>query len=393
MKVSEVCGGTMMWGSFNEKEEMAHEQLDALIRMGVNFLDTAELYPVGWNYGKTTEEWMGNWLAKRTKEGSIDRKKLYIASKINPSGIGTPPMTGDSKVGTHAYEEEILLHACKASIQRLQCGYLDLYQLHWPCRDTSVFGVANFYPEGKNGSRPMPFVAGQGGAESFERQVKGIKRLFDEGLIKHWGLSNENAYGITMFCMACDKLGVPRPVSNQNDFSLLNRTYEGDTWEAAYRFGVVGLPYGVLSGGTLSGKYLPESKYANTDPDRPLTKCRHNSKPDFQPRYAWPAAMLATEKYVALAEEWGLTPTELALAWARDCPCNCNGSIIIGSCSVKQIEECVNAFKLEKLPEELMKEVDAIFEEFRNPTRIYANKEAAEKLGLTSTHKRKANEL
>merc|ERR1712176_168370 len=119
----------------------------------------------------------------------------------------------------------------------------------------------------------MPFVD-NGAPEVFEAQVKAVKVLLDKGLIKYWGLSNENAYGITMFCMACDKLGVPRPVSNQNDFSLLNRTYEGDTWEAAYRFGVVGLPYGVLSGGTLSGKYCSDSKYADIDPERPLSKCR-----------------------------------------------------------------------------------------------------------------------
>merc|ERR1712014_268036 len=140
--------------------------------------------------------------------------------------------------------------------------------------------------------------------------------------------------------------------------------------------------------GALSGKYLPGSKYANIDPDRPLSKCRMSVKPDFQPRYVWPAAVLATEKYVALAESWGLTPTELALAWARDCPCN--GSIIIGSCSVKQVEDCVNAFKLEKLPQELMDEVDRIFEEFRNPTRFYAIEEAAANVGA---NKRKADSV
>jgi aryl-alcohol dehydrogenase-like predicted oxidoreductase len=377
----------MMWGSFNENESMAWDQLDALMRLGVNFLDTAELYPVAFNYGKTTETWMGNWLAKRSAEGKVDRKKLYIASKINCAAIGTPPMDGREKLGPHAFEEDILMHACKSSLERLQCEYLDLYQLHWPCRDTPVFGCAHFYPDGKH--RPMPFVKDQGGPESFERQVLGLKKLFDAGLIKHWGLSNENAYGITMFCMACDKLGVPRPVSCQNDFSLLNRTYEGDTWEAAYRFGVVGLPYGLLGGGFLSGKYLPGSKYATGDPERPLEKCRHKYKPDFQPRYAWPAAGAATEKYVALAEEWGLTPAELALAWARDR--QCNGAIIIGTASVKQVEDCVNAFKLEKLPEPLMDEVDAIFEEHRNPTRYYAFEERAKLVGTKGT-KRKADE-
>lgn len=371
MMVSQVCGGTMVWGSFNDKEEMAHDQLDALITLGVNFIDTAELYPVAFNYGKTTEQWIGNWLVKRTAEGKVDRSKLYIATKANAGAIGTPvPFNGQEKLGPHGYNEDILMHACKASVERLQCQYIDLYQLHWPCRDTPLFGCQFFYPNGEN--RPFGF-ADNGSPETFERQVLAIKKLFDAGLIKNWGLSNENAYGITMFCMACDKLGVARPVSCQNDFSFLNRSYEGETWEAAYRFGVVGLPYGPLAGGTLSGKYLPGSKYANVDKDRPLDQCRHRHKPDFQPRYGNPTAMQATEKYAALAESWGLTPTELALAWARDRPCNT--SVIIGSASVAQVQECVNAFKLEKLPQELLDAVEVIFQEFPNPINHYGRKD------------------
>eukprot|EP00854_Cymbomonas_tetramitiformis_P030842 gene30842-38653_t len=243
--VSEVCAGTMTWGSFNDKEEQAFEQMDKLIELGVNFFDTAELYPVAFNYGQTTEMWMGNWLEKRVAEG----------------------------------------------------------------------------------------------------KVLAIKQLLDKGLIKHWGLSNENAYGITMFCITCDRLGVPRPVSCQNDFSLVDRIYESDTAEAAYRFGVVGLPYGPLAGGVLTGKYFDKSKYSKADADRPVEECRMRKTPEFQPRYGFPAAMQATEKYMALAEKYGLTPTELALAWANSRPFNC--SIIIGTTTVRQVEECVNAFKIE----------------------------------------------
>ena len=126
----------------------------------------------------------------------------------------------------------------------MQCEYIDLYQLHWPTRDTPIFGAATFAPKGK--LRPMAakdhIPAGQPGYDVFERQVLAVKALLDKKLIRYWGLSNENAFGITMFCMAADKLGCPRPVSCQNDFSMLNRTYESDTWEAAYRFGVVRLP-------------------------------------------------------------------------------------------------------------------------------------------------------
>merc|ERR1712032_189558 len=227
---------------------------------------------------------------------------------------------------------------------------------------------------------------GDGGMNVFERQVKAVKKLIDAGLIKHWGLSNENAYGITMFCVAADKLGVPRPVSCQNDFSLLNRTYESDTWEAAYRFGVVGLPYGPLAGGVLSGKYFDGKRYAHADFDRPPSECRMRKIPNFQPRYGMPVPMLAAEKYMALAEVYGLTPTELALAWARQR--DCNVSVIIGTTTVRQVEECVNSFKLD-LPDELMKKVDAIHEEFRNPSMFYCEKDVcmkAEFLGRKARH-------
>jgi len=201
--------------------------------------------------------------------------------------------------------------------------------------------------------------------------VQAVGRLLDKGLIKHWGLSNENGYGITMFCVAADKLGVPRPVSCQNDFSLLNRTYESDAWEAAYRFGVVGLPYGPLAGGVLSGKYLDGTPYAAADEDRPPSECRMRKTPNFQPRYGMPMAMLATKEYVALAEAYEITPTQLALAWAKQRPCNT--SVIMGSTTVRQVEECVSAFKLE-LPEELMAKVDAIHEQYRNPSMYYCDK-------------------
>lgn len=222
-QVTEVCAGTMTWGSFNATEEEAFAQLDRIYELGVNFIDTAELYPVAFNYGKTTELWIGKWLAAR--KGKVDRDTLYIATKCNPQGIGAP----DSKTGAHGFEEAILEASCRASLERMGIKQIDLYQLHWPSRDTPVFGCAQFYPNGEN--RPMKFVdmgkdtktptPADGGMAVFERQVKAVGKLIDKGLIKHWGLSNENAYGITMFCLAADKLGIQRPVSCQNDFSLV----------------------------------------------------------------------------------------------------------------------------------------------------------------------------
>eukprot|EP00316_Scyphosphaera_apsteinii_P016020 CAMPEP_0119330590 /NCGR_PEP_ID=MMETSP1333-20130426/78542_1 /TAXON_ID=418940 /ORGANISM="Scyphosphaera apsteinii, Strain RCC1455" /LENGTH=384 /DNA_ID=CAMNT_0007339995 /DNA_START=165 /DNA_END=1319 /DNA_ORIENTATION=- len=348
----------MTWGSFNGKEEQAFAQLDKAVELGANFIDTAELYPVAFNYGKTTEVWIGKWLAARRAEGKVDRSKLYIATKCNAAGIGSPL---DEREGQpHGYDPEMLTASCKASIERLQCEYIDLYQLHWPSRDTPVFGCGQFYPDGKN--RPPGFVD-NGSPADFEKQVLAVKSLLDVGLIKHWGLSNENAYGITMFCVTCDRLGVPRPVSCQNDFSMLNRTYEADTWEAAYRFGVVGLPYGGLAGGTLTGKYLGGSG-EKFSPDRPLTECRHVNQPEFQARYGQPMCMKATEQYVKIAEKYDLTPTELALAWTRQRPCNT--SIITGTTTVRQMEECIKALMID-LSDEVLAEVDVVHEEFRNP--------------------------
>ena len=390
MMVTECCIGTMTWGSFNGQEEEAYAQLDKAVELGANFLDTAELYPVAFNYGKTTEKWMGQWLTMRQKEGKVKRSDLYIATKANCARIGGFPEGEKRPDGyCHSFDADILEQSCRGSIDRLCCDYIDLYQLHWPTRDTPVFGCASFYPESKN--RPMPAAdtlkAGDPGYEMFERQVLAVKRLLDKKLIKHWGLSNENAYGVTMFCTVADKLGVPRPVSNQNDFSLTNRTYESDTWEACYRFGVVGLPYGVLAGGVLTGKYLDGSKWAKAaHADRPLDQCRMRSRPEFQPRYGVPVAMLAAKEYAQLAEKYGITPTELAIAWANQR--QCNGAIITGTTTVKQVEECVAAFKLE-LPQELMDAVDAIHEQYRHPTVFFHEKSyimEAKWLGSAARH-------
>merc|ERR1719253_1149528 len=144
----------MTWGSFNDKkEEEAFAQLDKAIELGANFIDTAELYPVAFNYGKTTEQWMGEWLTSREKEGKVKRSELYIATKCNPMGIGS----SEEKPGeAHGFEPEVLERSCRASIERLQCEYIDLYQLHWPTRDCPIFGAATFAPKGK--LRPMPAV-------------------------------------------------------------------------------------------------------------------------------------------------------------------------------------------------------------------------------------------
>lgn len=362
MMVTEVCAGTMTWGSFTEKEADAHAQLDKLIEYGVNFFDTAELYPVAFNYGETTEQWIGNWLEQRIAEGTLRREDLYIATKCNPAGIGSPEAT------PHNYSATRLESSVRASLARMQLDYIDLFYLHFPSRfGFNGFGWASYgAPERYASSRTS-----DGSVADFDRQVLAVKHLFDLGLIKNWALSNENAYGLTMFCLACDRLDVPRPVCVQNDMSLNNRVYEGDLAEAAHHFGVVGLPYGALGGGVLTGKYHDNA--LQSDEGRPIEVSRMKAQPEFQPRYAAPVALAATTEYIALASKYGLKPLELALAWARDR--YYNGGVIIGTTSIAQVEDCVNAFMLEPLPASLNDEIDALHERYRNPSVAYVNKD------------------
>eukprot|EP00923_Selenidium_pygospionis_P057040 GHVN01099597.1.p1 GENE.GHVN01099597.1~~GHVN01099597.1.p1 ORF type:complete len:402 (-),score=34.39 GHVN01099597.1:91-1296(-) len=366
MLVTRVCAGTMTWGSFCANEVEAHHQLDELHRMGVNFFDTAEIYPAAFNNGKTTEEWIGNWMEKKIKSGELHRDEIYIATKVNPCGDGSK---GRSEA--HSYDSDTVLLSCSASLKRMKIENVDLYYLHWPCRNIPVFGPISY--QDMKSKRSVPPCAHSGELDTYDDQVRAIKGLFDRKLIRNWALSNENAHGITMFCLACDRLGVPRPVCVQNDFSLNLRNYEADTLEAATRFGVVGLPYGCLSGGTLTGKYLKGSKWEEkASKDRPMALARHNSQSGFQPRYAYPMAAKAAEKYAQIAERHGVTPTELALAWANQRWYN--GGVIIGTTTVEQVRECVGAFKI-TLGDDILEEVDVIHEEFRNPSGVLTTAE------------------
>jgi aryl-alcohol dehydrogenase-like predicted oxidoreductase len=333
------------------------------VELGVYFLDTAEIYPVAYNYGKTTEEWIGNWLQKRVAAGTLKREDIYIATKCNPAGIGSP----EDRV-SHNFSAARLEASARASLTRLHTDYIDLFYLHFPSR----FGFAGF-GWGSYGApeRYAASATSDGSPADIERQVLAVKHLFELGLIKHWALSNENAYGLTMFCVTCDRLGVPRPICVQNDMSLNNRAYEGDLAEAAHQFGVVGLPYGALGGGVLTGKYHERSY--QSDDGRPIEESRMRARPEFQPRYIAPVALAATTEYIALAAKYGIAPLELALAWARDRWYN--GGVIIGTTSVAQVEACVNAFKLEPLPASLNDEIDAIHERYRNPSAAYVSKD------------------
>lgn len=414
MVVSEACLGTMMWGSFNTDEETVFSQLDtAILDKGVNFIDTAEMYPVPCHpkYVNRTEVLIGKWLAKRTLEngGTVDRKKLYIATKaagdMRIFGEGAWPNMRACKAGREdpcgerpqknvtkeeldspdtpgpEHTSEQLLKACQASIERMGCDYIDLYQLHWPNRYVPGFGKVEYRPEkeykddiGNIGSKQNV------SPEAFDAIVLGVKNLLDQGLIKHWGLSNEMSFGIMSFCASCDRLGVPRPVSVQNDVSLLNRGFECELAEVCRHCNIAGMPYGALAGGTLSGKYDGRSSEKDADgkykyydveeqKDGVITeiappKGRHHDRPAFQPRYHGELSLIASRKYSSLAKKHGLKPVTLAVAWMNSRWWNT--SVITGSTSSEQLVEYLDAFDVE-LAEEILKEVDAIHRECRNP--------------------------
>eukprot|EP00930_Biecheleria_cincta_P045228 TRINITY_DN31179_c0_g1_i1.p1 TRINITY_DN31179_c0_g1~~TRINITY_DN31179_c0_g1_i1.p1 ORF type:complete len:391 (+),score=60.08 TRINITY_DN31179_c0_g1_i1:69-1241(+) len=376
MMVSEACVGTMMWGSFNDEAE-AFAQLDAAIEKGVNFIDTAEMYPVPGNpeWVNRTEVFIGKWLADRTASGRMDRSKLYIATKVcgdmhifpeaahknfrackagreDPLGDRPPAGYDPEKGAGPSQSAEQMMTACRASLTRLGCDYIDLYQLHWPERYVPAFGKVEYKKERERSDDSAS-------PESFDKIVKGLKALFDAQMIKHWGLSNETAFGIMSFCAACDRVGVPRPVSVQNDVSLLNRGFEQETAEVCRHFNIAGLPYGALAGGTLSGKYD-----GGDGQEPPNKKARHIQYPNFQARYHSEASLAASRKYSALARKNGLKPVQLAIGWMRSRWWNT--SIITGSTSVSQLEEYIDAFSVE-LSADVLDEIDKIHVQCRNP--------------------------
>lgn len=376
MMVSELCLGTMVWGSFCDEAE-AFAQLDKAMEMGINFIDTAEMYPTpnAPKWANRTEVYIGNWLESRMASSKVDRSKLYIATKLNgnsklhppaawinhsatflgradPLGDRPPKDLDPDNLNWPDFSAEQLMTACKASLQRLRCEYIDLYQLHWPQRYVPVFGKVEYKPEREfEEEKPTP--------EHFDKIVLGLKALFDAKLIKNWGLSNETSFGIMSFCAACDRNNVPRPVSVQNDCSMTNRGFEEQLAEVCRHFNIAGMPYGALAGGTLSGKY------DNADGQEPPSKkARHLQFPKFQPRYQQEAVIAASRKYSALARKHSLTPTQLAVAWANSRWWNT--SVISGTTSVAQLEEYASAFFI-KLSPEILAEVDAIHKEGRNP--------------------------
>jgi len=334
--VSVICLGTMTWGQQNTRDE-GFEQMDYALSQGVNFFDTAELYsipPKAETYG-STETIIGEWLKK-----TGNRDKIILASKMAGPGEGWIPHI---RGGKSRFDSSDVGAAVDASLKRLQTDYIDLYQLHWPQRQTNFFGQLGFETPSDEQVTPI--------AETLAALTEQIKA----GKIRHIGLSNETPWGVMQFLHAAEQAGLPRIVSIQNPYSLLNRTYEIGMAEISWRERVGLLAYSPLGFGVLSGKYL-----GGATPEG----ARITLFPNYT-RYSSHAAIDATGKYVTLATEHGLDPAQMALAYVNTRPFLT--STIIGATSMDQLRSNVGSIDL-NLSDEVLERIESIHNEHANPS-------------------------
>ena len=313
LNVSSLCLGTMTWGSQNTAEE-GHAQMDMALDHGINFFDTAEMYavPASPETSFRTETIIGEWFAKTGQ-----RNKVILATKAAGPGDYVKHIRGGPRFTAASLQE-----AVEGSLKRLQTDVIDLYQLHWPERTTNFFGRLGYkHRDGEEGI-------------AISETVAGLKALIDAGKIRHWGLSNETPWGLMTFIHEAEKIGLPRPVSIQNPYSLLNRSYEVGLAEVSHREDVGLLAYSPLAFGMLTGKYRNDQW-----PEKArLTLFKHFS------RYTNPQATAATEAYYTLAQERGVSLTQLALQFVTTRPFVTSN--IIGATDLAQLEENLNSVDL-----------------------------------------------
>lgn len=333
LSVSAICLGTMTWGEQNTQDE-AFEQIRMAKDAKVNFLDTAEMYPVpprGETYTKT-ESIIGEYFKKYG-----DRNDWVLASKV--AGPGRMDHIRD---GNPRLDRKNITAALEASLKRLNTDYLDLYQLHWPDRKTNFFGVLGYTHDPDDQ------------AVEIEETLSVLGDLVKAGKIRHFGLSNETPWGTQRFLHLAETLDLPRAVSIQNPYNLLNRTFEVGLAEIAIREQIGLLAYSPLAFGVLVGKYLDGARPA----DGRLTLFER-----FQ-RYNNPQAVTATARYVALAREHGLDPSQMALAYVTSRPFVTSN--IIGATKLDQLKINLQSIDV-TLSDEVIAGIEAIHTSQPNP--------------------------
>ncbi|TPN87621.1 aldo/keto reductase [Aquimarina algicola] len=331
IQVSKICLGTMTWGQQNTEEE-GHQQLDYAIDQGINFIDTAELYsvPSKKETQGNTEKIIGTWLQKTGK-----RNDVIIASKI----VGPAAFTEHIRKGEFTKEE--IKDAIHKSLNRLQTDYIDLYQLHWPERQTNYFGKLG-YTHDENDTWK----------DNFATVLECLQDFVKEGKIRQIGVSNETAYGMMRYVEEARK-GAPKMITIQNPYNLLNRKDEVGLTEILHRENIGLLPYSPLGFGMLTGKYLEGTP--------------KNSRVDLFPnynRYMGENSFEATRRYNQIAKDHNLSLTHLSLAFVNQQPFVTSN--IIGATTMKQLTENIDSINI-TLSEDIINKINEVHADIPNP--------------------------
>ncbi len=337
LKVSAICLGTMTFGEQNTEAD-AHAQLDMAVARGINFIDAAEMYPVPpmASTAGRTERHIGSWLKARG-----GRDKIVLATKV--AGRGPSTWLRQGSVAETRLDRAQIVEAVDASLAKLGTDYIDLYQIHWPDRPTNHFGKLNYEAVPEDDSIPI------------EETLSVMGDLVRAGKIRHVGLSNESPWGVHRYLRAAETLGLPRPVSIQNAYSLVNRVFEIGLAEFAAREDLPLMCYSPLAMGVLCGKYLNGARPAGA---------RLTLYERFK-RYSNPETERAAAEYVVLAGRLGIKPGHLALAFALSRPFM--ASVIIGATNLDQLKENIDAIDVTLGPDALAA-IDAIHRTQPNPS-------------------------
>jgi len=334
IKVSTICLGTMTWGEQNTQKE-GFEQMDYALDQGVNFWDTAELYsvpPKKETFGHT-EIIIGNWLKNSNK-----REKIILATKV------AGPMREYLRGGGNNYGIEKMTEAINGSLKRLQTDYIDLYQLHWPERNTNMFGRLGY--EHKD----------NGNWNKFEDVLGNLKKFIDDGKIRQVGLSNETAWGAKKYIEISKDQNLPRMLSVQNPYSLLNRTYEVGLAEVSIREQIGLLAYSPLASGYLTGKYRNETYPKGSRMERDWDFWKY--------RYSTPNLKNAVEEYYKISEKYNLDMSQMSLKFCEIQPFMT--SVIIGATTMEQLKTDIESVNV-KLTDEIIKEINEVQKIYPNP--------------------------
>ncbi len=335
LDVSVICLGTMTWGEQNSEAE-GHDQMDYALEQGVNFFDTAEMYPVP-PVAETchrTESIIGNWFEARK-----NRDKVILASKA----VGPGPHITHIRGGTVRLNREHLMKALDDSLKRLKTDYLDLYQLHWPDRPVPLFGRRDYTePEGEVETVPI------------EETLEVLEEIRESGKVRYFGLSNETPWGAMKFIQTAEQKGYPRMLTIQNSYNLLNRTFDSGLSEICHREDLRLLAYSPLAFGRLSGKYLDGAQPEGA-------RCTLWKR---FARYSGSASDAAVAEYVKIAREAGLDPAQMALAWINQRPHL--AANIIGATTMEQLRDNIASIDV-KLDDEVESQIDKVHKQYPNP--------------------------